>query len=415
VILYVATRLNLNKVVAVNVQHFCAPPFVPALCIEVGYYLRHGRWLTDLTWATFTRGAPARVWEWVIGSFVVAPVLAVLAGALAYGAARAFRGRDAGRDGTPPAAERSRGPRLGIAFFRILLATLGLRPAYSLLNLVCLHYLLFDAPARTSSLAYIRRRFPELGPWGRFWAAHRLLVSQGVILVDRYYQESGSGSFEMELKGYAETAEAAGKSGKGFVLLTSHVGSWQVAMAALGRMGKTVHLLMKPEANPAVKEAFGLSQGADRVRIISPDGHLGGVLECIKALDAGDVVAIMGDRSYGAETVETGFLGGRVGFPYGAFSIASAARVPVVVLLSARTGYRRYLVDFSRVIVPGSPGRAGRAENLARCVREYAGILEEYVAQYPYQWFVFYDIWEHGARDAAAGPATTKETTRNAG
>ena len=43
VILYVSLRLNLNKIVALNVQHLAMPPFVPALCIEVGYYLRHGR------------------------------------------------------------------------------------------------------------------------------------------------------------------------------------------------------------------------------------------------------------------------------------------------------------------------------------------------------------------------------------
>ncbi|MEE9118578.1 MAG: DUF2062 domain-containing protein, partial [Calditrichia bacterium] len=46
VVIYVASRLNLNKVVAVNVQHLCMPPFVPALCIEMGYYIRHGHWLT---------------------------------------------------------------------------------------------------------------------------------------------------------------------------------------------------------------------------------------------------------------------------------------------------------------------------------------------------------------------------------
>jgi len=52
VIFYFSMRFNLNKIVTLNVQHLAVPPFLPALCIEVGYYLRHGRWLTDLSFTT---------------------------------------------------------------------------------------------------------------------------------------------------------------------------------------------------------------------------------------------------------------------------------------------------------------------------------------------------------------------------
>ena len=84
VILYVAARLNLNKVVAVNVQHLCMPPFVPALCIEVGYYLRHGRWLTDLSFATVFAQFSSRLFEWFLGSLIIAPAGAILIGAIFY-------------------------------------------------------------------------------------------------------------------------------------------------------------------------------------------------------------------------------------------------------------------------------------------------------------------------------------------
>jgi glycosyltransferase involved in cell wall biosynthesis len=84
VILYVALRLNLNKVVALNVQHLAMPPFVPALCIEVGYYMRHGQWLTDLSFATVFAQFSARLYEWFLGSLVIAPLLAALVGAVTY-------------------------------------------------------------------------------------------------------------------------------------------------------------------------------------------------------------------------------------------------------------------------------------------------------------------------------------------
>lgn len=84
VILYVSLRLNLNKIVTLNVQHLAMPPFMPALCIEIGYYLRHGRWLTDLSYATVFNQFSSRLLEWLIGSLIVAPLAALLCGALMY-------------------------------------------------------------------------------------------------------------------------------------------------------------------------------------------------------------------------------------------------------------------------------------------------------------------------------------------
>jgi glycosyltransferase involved in cell wall biosynthesis len=87
VILYVSVRLNLNKFMSLNVQHIAMPPFVPAICIEVGYYLRHGRWLTDLSFATVFAQFSARLYEWFLGSLIVAPLLALLIGAIVFGTA----------------------------------------------------------------------------------------------------------------------------------------------------------------------------------------------------------------------------------------------------------------------------------------------------------------------------------------
>jgi len=87
VILYVALRLNLNKIVALNVQHLAMPPFIPALCIEVGYYLRHGAWLTDLSFTTVFEQFSSRLYEWFLGSLIIAPLSAVLIGAVMYIAA----------------------------------------------------------------------------------------------------------------------------------------------------------------------------------------------------------------------------------------------------------------------------------------------------------------------------------------
>ena len=84
VILYFSMRFNLNKIVTLNIQHLAVPPFIPALCIEVGYYLRHGRWLTDLSFATVFQQFSSRFFEWFLGSLIIAPLAALLTGAAMY-------------------------------------------------------------------------------------------------------------------------------------------------------------------------------------------------------------------------------------------------------------------------------------------------------------------------------------------
>lgn len=70
---------NLNKILSISFEKLCIGPFVPALCIEAGFLMRNGRFLTEFTLQTLGRQFLQRVWEWVLGSLVVAPLLAVVA------------------------------------------------------------------------------------------------------------------------------------------------------------------------------------------------------------------------------------------------------------------------------------------------------------------------------------------------
>lgn len=91
VILYVATRLHLNKVMAVSIQHLFMPPLVPLLCVELGYFFRNGHWLTELSQQTLVAELPLRIYEWFLGSLVVAPVAGVLMGLVVFALARALK------------------------------------------------------------------------------------------------------------------------------------------------------------------------------------------------------------------------------------------------------------------------------------------------------------------------------------
>jgi glycosyltransferase involved in cell wall biosynthesis len=95
-IIYVTSRLHLNKIMALAIQNISNPPLVPVMCIELGYYIYHGRWLTEVSWKAVFGNIPARVCDWFIGSLIVAPVLAFLAGIIVYiAAARSQKKRNA--------------------------------------------------------------------------------------------------------------------------------------------------------------------------------------------------------------------------------------------------------------------------------------------------------------------------------
>ncbi len=94
VILFVCGFFRLNKVAAVSSSQFCMPPFVPALCIELGYYARHGHWLTEFSLQTLGYQALERFYEWFLGSLLLAPLLALLVWLLTYLLARMVQRED---------------------------------------------------------------------------------------------------------------------------------------------------------------------------------------------------------------------------------------------------------------------------------------------------------------------------------
>ncbi len=91
VIIYVSHRFHLNKVAAVAASQFCMPPLVPALCIETGYYFRTGHFLFDLSHEKWLFEVHHRVWDWLLGSLVVGPVLGLVGSVIIYFVAGSFR------------------------------------------------------------------------------------------------------------------------------------------------------------------------------------------------------------------------------------------------------------------------------------------------------------------------------------
>jgi glycosyltransferase involved in cell wall biosynthesis len=105
VIVYTSHKLHLNKLAAVGASNVCCAPFVPFLCVELGHYLLYGQFWYEFNRHTLLEQLHLRLWEWLIGSLLIGPVLGTIGGALAYILIRSYRRRRGGSS-DPDATEQ---------------------------------------------------------------------------------------------------------------------------------------------------------------------------------------------------------------------------------------------------------------------------------------------------------------------
>lgn len=256
-----------------------------------------------------------------------------------------------------------------------------------------LYYTLCRPSVRARSYPYLSRRFPGRSPLRRMVDCYLLNLGIGRVLVDRAVLGIlGPGSLKISMSRLPEL-KALLAEGRGLLLVTAHVGSWQLAMNCLGNLETGVSLLMHREAGDLDRQFFEHRDGKAPFRIIDPAGFLGGTLEMLQSLKEREVVSLMGDRVMGGEsgTVQVDFLGAPIEVPFSPYKLASATGAPIAVgfPLRLKTGYGLHIARVIRV--PEGLGRSAAAYR--PYAEEFARALEEFVEQYPYQFFNFYDMW----------------------
>ena len=80
----------------------------------------------------------------------------------------------------------------------------------------------------------------------------------------------------------------------------------------------------------------------------------------------------------------------------------SGDRNGVVVLRAFKASAYRYVIDMTNVLYPRRESRRNRVTQLQPWVQEFVGLLESFVEEYPYECFLYRDVWEEEADGAAA-------------
>ncbi len=189
--------------------------------------------------------------------------------------------------------------------------------------------------------------------------------------------------------------EALLAEGKGLIVLTLHLGNWEMGLMHLAGVGRPVSVVLRPEdseAAPFEDEA----RGRAGVRVVPAGESAWNGLDLLLALRRGEIVAIQGDRPFGPLKQRVRLFGAPVDLPAGPFVLAQASGAPILAVCVPIRGHFRY-----RIVVDG-PLRVGPgAEGVREAVEAFTRILERFVSDYPTQWFNFYEVWERTEREGA--------------
>ncbi len=174
--------------------------------------------------------------------------------------------------------------------------------------------------------------------------------------------------------------------GKGVVLLTAHLGNWEVGGLMLAEVKQPIHVVLVPD----------LFAGVERVR--RRMHARAGVTEIpvLRALDRNGIVAMQGDRDFDNTGIAAPFFGREAYFPRGPFRVAMATGAVVLpaFIVSVPGGRYRAIIEEPIPIEDAGDRDAALRRNVAR----YIAVLERYVGKYPEQWYCFYPFWDDPSR-----------------
>lgn len=292
---------------------------------------------------------------------------------------------------------RTRGGYLGYAFFVFLISHFPLSFSYFILRFVVVYFLFFSPKAFRAIRGFYRHGL-NFSPLRSLVYVVKNYYSLGQCIIDKLACLSGRKNyFGFELIGENHLRFMA-ESGKGGILISAHVGNWDIAGALLEGIGAKVNIVMFDDEHKRIKKYLQRVLDKPSFRVIAVKDDLSHILAISTALRNGELVCLHGDRYVGdSRTVEVDFFGSKARFPLGPFVIASKFGVPVSYVFAMKESskqYTFYATAPENFTVSGN--KKGSYESDAEIVKassEYAARLMETVVRYPSQWFNYYDFW----------------------
>jgi len=179
--------------------------------------------------------------------------------------------------------------------------------------------------------------------------------------------------------------EEAESYGKGVIIISAHLGNWELGGAVLSCLERKVHAVVQPMLGSKINELFQKHRTQRGMHVI-PMGHAArGV---IKALRANQHVAMIADRDFTAHNETMLFFGEPARLPSGPARLSVKTGAPLVPVFLLRQPDDTFLFRFYPPILPEG---TGSIDNIRSRIRD---VIELEIGRNPLQWFMFDDFWD---------------------
>lgn len=236
---------------------------------------------------------------------------------------------------------------------------------------------------KNRSIENIGRAFPEKDPaWARSMArrsfenlgraaaeAARLTRGQGVPLVDPSRVTGGS------------ALEGAIKKGRGAVVVSAHMGCWELVPAYFAAMGLQTGLVVERQSGSW--ETALLRRERKRIGVGEIVPSVRAFREAIRILAEGGIVVCALDRDSGETGIPTTLVGRSIRLSSLPVRLAGVAGAPLLAAGAILTDSGLGL-DFE------APAEVPRASGLREKTAALAAIIERWIRERPDQWVWFY-------------------------
>jgi KDO2-lipid IV(A) lauroyltransferase len=185
------------------------------------------------------------------------------------------------------------------------------------------------------------------------------------------------------------------RRGGGGILVTAHVGNFELGGMFLKDMGLDVHAVYAPDPSPAVEAHREEARREMGVKGIPVTSSPFAFVPMLRALKEGSFLAMQGDRDYAGNGARVPFLGETASFPTGPFRLAQASGAPLfpVFVLREADGRYRPIVE-APIPVRNARGVAEKDAAVGEALATFVGIFERTIRQHPAQWYLFQRFWE---------------------
>lgn len=177
--------------------------------------------------------------------------------------------------------------------------------------------------------------------------------------------------------------------GRGVILLTAHLGNWELAAAYLGIKDYPMRAIGAEQRDARITKLISDIRASCGVETIGKGFDLRGAIRC---LQEGNILGVLLDQDAKDKGIITPFLGQPASTPYGPVKLAMKMRSPIVPLFIVR---RKDNTHHDLYFLPSLEERVKDFYDrpIEENVRLCNDILSDWISRHPEQWLWLYPRW----------------------